>query len=102
MIHNVRPQFYFDLADEVSYLAEKAGPEIAGRWADAVWQTIEELEAFPEKGRERADLPLPGVRSWRVNHFSRWLIFYGVRENTLVLYRVRHGAMNLLAIDFNS
>ena len=33
MILVVRPLFYFDVADEVGYLAEKAGPEIAGRWS---------------------------------------------------------------------
>lgn len=102
MTRNVRPLFYLDVSDEVAFLAEQAGAEIAGRWADAVWQTIEQLEAFPEMGRERTDLPFPGVRSWRVSHFPRWLIFYGIRENTLIFYRVRHGAMNLLAIDFNS
>lgn len=98
----IRPLFYQDVADEVAWLAENAGPEIAGRWAEAVWNTVSALELQPHLGRARTDLPFPGVRSWRVNDFGRWLIFYGVRETVLILYRVRHGAMNLLKLDYNS
>ena len=102
MTLNVRPLFYLDLAEEVAYLAEQAGAEVALRWAEAVWATVAELEDFPLVGRSRTDLPFSGVRSWRVKDFSRWLIFYGVRETTLILYRVRHGAVNLLKLDYNS
>jgi plasmid stabilization system protein ParE len=99
---NVRPLFYLDLAEEVAFLAEQAGAEIARRWAEAVWDTVTELEAFPRLGRERTDLPFHGIRSWRVREFTRWLIFYGVRDSVLILYRVRHGAVNLLRLDYNS
>jgi plasmid stabilization system protein ParE len=99
---NVRPQFYLDVAEEVAYLAEHAGEDIAVHWAEAVWATVSELKKFPELGRLRPDLPFPSVRSCRVTGFARWLIFYGVREQTIVFYRVRHGAMNFLKLDFNS
>jgi len=55
-------------------------------------------ENVPFIGRKRADLKYPGVRSWRVEQFTRWLIFYGLREDALVLYRVRSGTMNLAAL----
>jgi toxin ParE1/3/4 len=97
--HLVRPRFYLDVTEEVTSLAEKAGATVATRWADAVWDTFGELDAFPMLGRERTDLPFAGVRSWRVKGFPRWLIFYGVREDTIVFYRVRHGAMNLVTLD---
>lgn len=102
MTINVRPQFYLDVAEEVAYLAEHAGAEIAVRWAESVWATVTELKKFPHLGRLRPDLPFPSVRSWRVSGFGRWLIFYGVREATLVFYRVRHSAINLLKLDLNS
>jgi len=38
-----RPQFYLDVAEEVEYLAERAGPETAERWHSAVGQTIIQL-----------------------------------------------------------
>ena len=31
-----RPRFYLDVAEEVEYLARKAGPETAVRWLSAV------------------------------------------------------------------
>lgn len=102
MSFNVRPIFYDDIAEEVAYLTETAGAETAQRWAAAVWDTLTELNKNPHLGRARPELPFPGVRSWRVAGFGRWIVFYGVRAKTLVYYRVRHGAMNLIKLDFNS
>jgi plasmid stabilization system protein ParE len=95
----VRPKFYDDIVDESAWLVENAGAEIAHRWHEAVWQTLAELDKFPFLGRERRDLTPLGTRSWRVNQFARWLIFYTVRDDTLVFLRVRHGMMNLPALE---
>lgn len=102
MILNVRPLFYLDVAEEVAYLAENAGSDVALRWSQAVWATVAKLNRIPELGRLRLDLPFPGVRSWRVDKFGRWLIFYAARPKGPVFYRVRHGSVNLLKVDFNS
>lgn len=99
---NVRPQFYQDVSDGVAYLAAEADANVATAWAEAVWATVQELSRHPGLGRMRSDLPFPAVRSWRVNDFMRWLIFYGERPGELVLYRVKHGAMNLVRINLNS
>lgn len=98
----VRPLFYQDIAEEVYWLLENAGPEVAHRWHDALWQTIEVLRVSPFIGRERGDLKQPGVRSWRVDHFTRWLILYGLGKDALVLYRVRSGTMDLAALKLFS
>ena len=97
-----RPQFYLDIAEEVEYLARRPGPEIATRWHRAVDQTIQQLLRHPHIGRPRTDLKPSGIRSWRVNEFPRWLIFYAVRGNTVVLLRVRYGMMDLPALQFES
>ena len=102
MTANIRPKFYQDVSEGVTHLAEKAGAEIALAWAEAVWSTVQELLTHPWLGRERKDIPFPAVRSWRVNEYQRWIIFYGERAQDLVFYRVRHGAMNLIRLDFNS
>ena len=94
----VRPRYYEDIAEEVYWLLEKGGPEVAEHWHESVWQTVELLRASPFIGRKRTDLKHPGIRSCRVEHFTRWLVFYGVREDALVLYRVRSGTMNLAAL----
>ena len=49
-----------------------------------------------------ASITLKDIPSWRVEHFTRWLIFYGLREDALVLYRVRSGTMNLAALKLIS
>ena len=102
MTINVRPFFYLDIAQEAAWLAEHANEQIASRWAEALWTTISNIEKFPLLGRLRPDLPFPGVRTWRVCGFEKWLVFYGVRETTLVIYRVRHGSMNLMKLDIGS
>jgi|ERR1051325_1146871 plasmid stabilization system protein ParE len=96
------PQFYLDIVEEVEYLARKAGPETAERWHSALDQTIQQLLRHPQIGRHRPDLQPAGIRSWRVNHFRRWLIFYTLRDNALVLLRVRYGMMDLSALQFAS
>ena len=95
-----RARFYEDVAEEVEYLARKAGAQTALRWSQAVDSTIQKLLRDPELGRPRTDLQPAGIRSWRVEHFRRWLIFYAVEEKALVLLRVRYGTMNLPALEF--
>jgi plasmid stabilization system protein ParE len=34
-------------------------------------------------------------RSWRVNGFEKWLVFYLTGEKEVEIIRVRHGMMNL-------
>lgn len=99
---NVRPRFWIDLAEEVQYLDRMAGAEVAKAWAESVWASVDELKVNPLLGRVRTDLPQPGVRSWRVKQYANWAIFYAARKDGLVLYRVRHGAMNLSRLDFPS
>ena len=98
-----RPRFLLDLAEELIWLREKAGAEIAESWYTAVKKTIQELKKHPYLGRERKDLRPAGIRSWRVSGFPRWLIFYQVDEDkSLTLLRVRQGSMNLTVLRMKS
>ncbi len=94
-----RPRFLLDIAEELTWLKERAGPEVADRWYEAVWSTIEQLRNHPGLGRPRRDLKPVGIRSWRVNEFARWLLFYTERPGALVFLRVRQGTMNLVVLD---
>jgi plasmid stabilization system protein ParE len=98
---HVRPAFYADIAHEELWLLEHAGAAVADRWHEALWETIRFLERQPRLGRLRRDLRHPGVRSWRIKEFPRWLVFYGEREETLILYRVVSGTMNLPALPMD-
>ncbi len=83
-----------DMAAHVLYLHREAGPEIALRFIDAVEQALHRLEGFPEAGRIR-HFRQPGLRSWMVPGFRRWLLFYLPIENGVRLYRVIHSSMEL-------
>lgn len=98
-----RPQFLLDLAEELNWLNERAGGEIAAAWYDSLKTTIQQLERHPFLGRQRKDLSPPGIRTWRVADYPRWLIIYGLdREKNLVLYRIRQGTMNLVVLKMES
>jgi toxin ParE1/3/4 len=84
-----RPKFIDDLSDAYAYLAER-NPHAADRLLDEVETLTTLLAGFPELGRVRDDLRA-GVRSFRVRH-SRYVLFYRVAENSLVLLRLLHGA----------
>src|SRR5262245_20203932 len=98
-----RPRFLLDLAEELTWLKEKAGPDVAESWYEALTETIEQLRKHPLLGRERRDLVPKGIRSWRLSGFPRWLLFYSVdSSDSLVLYRVRQGSMDLLVLKLDS
>jgi plasmid stabilization system protein ParE len=42
----------------------------------------------------RHDLRPPGLRSWRVDGFENWLVFYVIKTE-IEIVRVRHGMMDL-------
>jgi plasmid stabilization system protein ParE len=96
-----RPKFLQDIAREELYLLEHAGAEIAERWHEALWETICFLDTNPLAGRARKDLAFSGIRFWRILRFERWMVFYGVRDGDLILYRVVSGSMNLYALALN-
>ncbi|HWF19371.1 MAG TPA: type II toxin-antitoxin system RelE/ParE family toxin [Verrucomicrobiae bacterium] len=97
------PQFLLDLAEELTWLNEKAGAEVANAWYQSLKETIRPLEKHPRLGRPRKDLSPTGIRSWRLARFPRWLLFYGIDEKEhLVLHRVRQGSMNLLVLKMES
>ena len=98
-----RPRFLLDLAEELTWLNDKAGAEVAERWYDALLVTVQFIEKNPFIGRERRDLSPAGIRSWRVRGFPRWLIFYAVSsKRRVVFYRVRSGTMNLVIMKTES
>ena len=98
-----RPRFLLDLAEELTWLNDKAGAEVAERWFDALLVTLQFIEKNPLVGRERKDLSPASVRTWRVRGFPRWLIFYAVTsQREIVFYRVRSGTMNLVVMKMES
>lgn len=98
-----RPRFLLDLAEELTWLKDNAGTDVAERWYVALLATIQFICENPHVGRERKDLVPAGIRSWRISDFPRWLIFYGItKDETVVFYRVRSGTMNLVVMKIEN
>jgi plasmid stabilization system protein ParE len=98
-----RPQFLLDLAEELIWVKDNAGADVAERWYAALLATIQFISKNPYVGRERKDLTPAGIRSWRMRGFPRWLIFYAVTNTGKVIFhRVRSGTMNLVVLKLES
>jgi plasmid stabilization system protein ParE len=94
--------FEQDFAELVVNFASKAAPEVAMRFEHHVYRLIENLLRHPEMGRPRTDLKPTGIRSFRVVGFERYLLFYRIQGEDLVLLRLRYGGMNLQAVFLGS
>lgn len=87
--------FERDFAELVTHFAREGSEEVAVRFEQNTYALIEALLRHPEMGRLRKDLSPPGIRSFRVQGFERYLLFYQVRDEDLILLRLRFGGMNL-------
>ncbi|MEP6664804.1 MAG: type II toxin-antitoxin system RelE/ParE family toxin, partial [Verrucomicrobiota bacterium] len=56
---------------------------------------FEFLARHPGLGRRRGDLGYPQIRSWRMDGFRRYLIFYHEFPDRIQIWRVLHGARDL-------
>ena len=91
------------MAEELTWLNDQAGADVAERWYSALIATIDFIELNPYAGRERKNLSPPGIRSWQIRGFPRWLVFYMVKDDgRIVFYRVRSGTMNLASMKIES
>src|SRR5947209_2963102 len=87
--------FEQDFAELVTLFSAEASPGLAVRFEQRTYNLIELLMQHPEMGRLRKDLKPAGIRSFRVRGFERYLLFYQIRGEDLVLLRLRYGGMNL-------
>jgi toxin ParE1/3/4 len=71
-------------------------PDAALRFLTAIDRTIEGLALQPLKGRLRkfSGRDLNNIRSWRVDDFENYLVFYRFTRLRLEVLRVKHGAMD--------
>jgi toxin ParE1/3/4 len=71
-------------------------PAAAARFLEAIDLTIEGLALQPLKGRLRKfrGRDLKNIRSWRVDDFENYLIFYRFNGMRLEILRLKHGVMD--------
>ena len=73
----------------------KANPVAAKAFIEAAYDGFEFIARNPGIGRKRADLGFPQVRSWRIDGFRRYLIFYREFPEKVQIWRVLHGGRDL-------
>jgi toxin ParE1/3/4 len=91
----VRHDAELDALGYFQYLHER-NPDAATRFLEAIDQTVEQLAIHPLIGRLRKfrGKDLKHIRSWRVEDFENYLIFYRVTRTRLEILRIKHGAMD--------
>ena len=89
----IRPKARRDLAYIAAFI-KLDNPEAAQAFRLAVEQELELLRVHPFLGRRRY-FRTAGLRSWRVSHFEKYLIFYLPTDTALEVVRVLHGARDL-------
>jgi toxin ParE1/3/4 len=90
----VRHDAELDAFGYFQYIHEN-NPVAAMDFLEAIDRTIERLTLQPPKGRLRKfrGRDLKNIRSWRVDGFENYLIFYRFAGMRLEILRIKHGAM---------
>lgn len=86
------PEAQHDLADILLYTVQRWGEEQQDRYAAALEQGMALLGENPTIGRPRPEL-FRGCRSYRVREH---ILYYVLRDETVVIIRVLHGRMDAL------
>ena len=98
--HNLRIDVKYtaelDLLEALEFLREES-PTTAIRFVEAFEKTLGDLSKMPEIGSmyEFSNLRLHGIRRWRINGFEKYLIFYRVEYDAIVILRVIYGTRNI-------
>ena len=88
-------EFVFGDLQTAARFIHQDNPIAARLFLEAAYNTFEFLASNPGVGRQRADLGFPGIRSWRIGGFRRYLIFYRELPDRIQIWRVLHGARDL-------
>ena len=90
----VRHEAEIDALAYFEYLRHR-NPDTAFRFLAAIDSTVEALLKQPHMGRLRRfrGKDLANIRSWRVNGFETYLIFYRFDGSRLEILHIKHGAM---------
>jgi toxin ParE1/3/4 len=85
---------FCDLQAIYRYIRQDDEP-VARRFLEAAYDSFEFLADHPMIGRARPEFSHPGLRSWRVQGFRNYLVFYRPLEDRIQIWRVLHGSRDL-------
>lgn len=83
------------IASNRKYLEDNFYLETGRRFEDNVLETIRQLPANPQLGREAfPELDRPAIRKILCDHYNYW-IYYRVQKRVIEILSVRHTLMNI-------
>lgn len=85
-----------DFLDIMEYLAAES-PVAAHTMMDQIEKRLQQLRDYPFLGKVPADTKVARM-SYRVLVVKEYLIFYKVRGKTVLVYRIIHGARDILPL----
>ena len=88
-------EFVFCDVQTAARYIRRDNPVAAEDFVRAAYDTFDFLARNPGVGRKRSDLGFPELRSWRVNAFRRYLVFYREVQGGVQIWRVLHGTRDL-------
>jgi toxin ParE1/3/4 len=94
MNYIVKVRARLDLKKHWHFIA-RDNVDAADRLLAAAEETFNFIAEHPELGSERSFRKLAGVRSRGIAGFANYLVFYQLREKTVVILRVLHGMRDL-------
>jgi toxin ParE1/3/4 len=80
-----------DLAEIVTFLAEREGPRVAEHVLEGLLDTINNLVKFPERGSHPKELLKLGIRDFRQVMFQPYRIIYRIAGKHVFLLLVADG-----------
>lgn len=92
------PRARLDLIESAEYYLDEAGVEACDRFLGAARSTAEHLAATPRVGRvwqSGTASQQTSIRVWRVEGFSKVLLFYRIEDHGISIVRVLHGSRDL-------
>ncbi len=83
------------IASNRKYLEDNFYLETGRRFEDNVLETVRQLPANPQLGREAfPELDRPEIRKILCNHYNYW-IYYRVQKRVIEILSVRHTLLNI-------
>jgi plasmid stabilization system protein ParE len=82
------------------YLVTLNLPEIAVRFRDSVWRTVQSLRRHPQVGPHfrSSNLQIQNLRSWPVMGFEATRIYYLEEQDTIRIVRILHSKRDVKRI----
>ncbi|WP_341532035.1 type II toxin-antitoxin system RelE/ParE family toxin (plasmid) [Nostoc sp. UHCC 0302] len=86
-----------DLRYLANYILVNGNADVAGKFLTAAEVTFAQLAKTPGMGKvtQLVVSRLGEIRQWRIKDFQDYLIFYRIRDTTIEILRVFHGARDL-------